>query len=466
MKSTKKFNAVQRDLQLLLDKYPLVREIVDAIDTVGGCALLVGGAVRDLFLGVGTKDLDIEVHGLAADVVEKTLRAFGPVSLVGKQFGVFRLHKLDIDWSLPRVDSSGRKPEVSIDPFMNSKEAFARRDLTMNAMGIDLKILKLEDPFNGLQDLQQGILRAPNIDFFVQDPLRFFRVMQFISRFEMVPDEALSAVCRGMDISAVSRERIEMEFEKLLLKSKRPSLGIRWLHEIGRLVDVLPELAATVGVEQPPEYHQEGDVFEHSMQTVDAAVQFKYEQASTKLMVMYAALCHDLGKITATQIKNGRITNHGHAQEGGPLAKAMLKRITHNKDLIDGVCKLVRYHMEPVQFVRGGAKPPAYKRLANKLAPHATLQLLADLSLADKQGRNPHGPTPLTDAVPDVEKFLKQAQQLKVRDQPEEPILQGRDLMDVVKPGPQMGRLLARAYEIQIEQGITDKDELKKWVLN
>ena len=180
---------------------------------------------------------------------------------------MFRLHGLDVDWSLPRADSSGRKPQVYIDPFMSFKEAFRRRDLTINAMGIDILSGELIDPFGGRSDLDDKLLRTPDVRLFIQDPLRFFRVMQFISRFEMIPDDKLIDVCKTMDISNISRERIEVEFEKMLLQSHLPSRGIRWIQVIDRLSEVLPELFATVGIQQNPEWHTEGDVFEHTMQT-------------------------------------------------------------------------------------------------------------------------------------------------------------------------------------------------------
>ena len=106
---------------------------------------------------------------------------------------------------------------------------------------------------------------------FVEDPLRLFRVMQFIGRFTMKPDKQLNEICARMSLKGISVERIESEFDKLLLKSKRPSLGIRWLLEIGRLQEIFPELAATIGVQQEPDWHPEGDVFEHTMQSLDAA---------------------------------------------------------------------------------------------------------------------------------------------------------------------------------------------------
>jgi tRNA nucleotidyltransferase (CCA-adding enzyme) len=269
-----------------------------------------------------------------------------------------------------------------------------------------------------------------------------------------------------MDIKNVSVERIEGEFNKLLLKSARPSLGIRWLQSIGRLHDVLPELYAVVGVEQSVEWHPEGDVFEHTMQALDASVQTTYENQFDTLILRYAALCHDLGKAITTEKVDGKILSYGHDQVGEKLAKNMLKRITRNKELIDSVCKLVRYHMAPLQFVKDGAKKSAYKRLANKLAPEVTMSMLVDLALADRRGRNAHGLEPLATPQPGVEEFRTRAQQAKVLTQVEQPVLQGADLLDRVEPGPHLGQLLRQAYEIQIEEGIKDKDELKRRVLD
>lgn len=465
MNSTKIDPMIQRKITDLMVRYQPLEQIVAAISHAGGRALLVGGAVRDLLLGLPVKDMDIEVHGLTLEQLEQLLKQFGPVSLVGKVFGVLRVHGLDADWSLPRTDSSGRKPTVVVDPHMGIKEAFRRRDLTINAMGIDLHTHELLDPFGGQEDLKKQLLRSPDPQFFEQDPLRLFRVMQFIGRFDMQPDKELNAICEKMDITSVSVERIEQEFYKLFLKSKRPSLGIRWLDEIGRLKEIMPELAATKAIVQEPYWHPEGDVFEHTMQTVDAAAQMDYGTPWNKLVLVYAALCHDLGKVSTTETKDGAIISHGHAEEGVQLTKKMLKRICRNKMLIETVCKLVRYHMQPVQLVQGHSKPAAYKRLANKLAPQATLFMLAQLSLADRRGRNPNGHTPLIVQDPDIETFLKKAQGLKVLVQVEEPLLLGRDLINEVEPGPMMGKLLKQAYEIQIEEGIKDKEELKRRIL-
>jgi tRNA nucleotidyltransferase (CCA-adding enzyme) len=453
-------------MKLTGEQYTLVHSIVAAIHEHKGRALLVGGAVRDMVMGLQVKDLDIEVYGLSAEELENVLKKFGPVSTVGKAFGVLRLHRLDVDWSLPRADSPGRKPTVVVDPFMPIEVAARRRDLTMNAMSLDLMTEELIDPCGGLKDIKNKILRTPDARFFVQDPLRFYRVMQFIGRFEMEPDDTLNALCKSMDVSHVSRERIEQEFKKLLLHARRPSLGIRWLHAIDRLHDVLPELAATVGVKQSPQWHPEGEVFEHTMQSLDAAAVIvqKYDNDFDKMVLLYAALCHDLGKATTTIEVDGVIKSIGHEKDSKRLTRIMMKRITHDADLINAVSSLVLYHMLPLQLTSSNAKLPAYKRLANKLAHNVNMLMLIDLCIADKRGRNSKGHEPLTGDFPDIALFLEKTKAAEVTVSRVAPILKGADLFDIVKPGPQMGKLLAAAYEKQIAEGITDKKILKEFV--
>jgi tRNA nucleotidyltransferase (CCA-adding enzyme) len=473
---------VQERLEQILKKYPLLDSIVKKIEEAGGRSFLVGGAVRDLFLDLDIKDIDIEVHGLSIIQLSDILGEFGVVDLIGKSFGVLKIHGLPIDWSIPRRDLSvevlgdlgnsgisGRKPIVELDPNMSLESAFRRRDLTINSMGINLISKELVDPFDGLKDINNKILRATDPDFFIEDPLRLFRVMQFISRFKFFPNKELNEICKKMDISKVSRERVESEFEKMLLKSERPSLGIRWLKDIGRLKDIFPELNAVVGVPQDSQWHPEGDVFEHSMQTLDELAKLlsleKDEWSNReKLILLYAALCHDLGKSTTTKLIEGRIKSIGHDIEGVDKTKKFLKRIMNNRDIIKAVSLLVRYHMQPLMFVKGGAGASAYKRLANKLAPHTNIRKLALLAIADRRGRkiDEHKPDA---CIKDVIKFIETAKNYGVYEGFERPILQGKDLLDVVSPGPELGRLVKEAYKIQIDRNIKNKDELKRLVI-
>ncbi len=481
-------------MKKILKIFENIKPILLSIINSGGIPYLVGGTVRDIILKVDVKDVDIEVHKISLSDLEKVLKSFGHVRIVGKKFGVLRIDGIDIDWSLPRKDSKGRKPKVEIDPEMTINNALRRRDLTMNAMAIDLRELlpvrpersrrmagvqheKIDfdqatiiDPYNGIKDLKNKILRVVDEELFLEDPLRFFRVMQFIGRFEMMPDEKLNEICKKMDLrdlttgKIVSKERIFEEIKKLFLKSKKPSLAFRWLKEISRLKDIFPEIYNLVGVEQKKEYHPEGDVFEHTMQAIDAAVAFnKYDNEDEKLLIIFSVLCHDFGKPETT---DKDLSAKGHEKAGVEIAKKFLKRITDNKLLIDGICKLVLYHMRPSLFVADKAKLKAYKRLAIKLSPQVNMRQLALVAMFDKRGRNPKKGKPLGDVYKEqFDDFLKMAKQAKIDKGPEKPVLLGKHILDVIEPGPQMGMILKRAYEIQIEENITDVEELKKRVI-
>ncbi len=458
-----KINAkIQSLLHTLLLRDPIIIEIVDAIHAAGGRALLVGGAVRDLILDRPVKDFDCEVHGISLKSLEVILNGFGRVNLIGKSFGVLRVNCLDVDWSLPRIDDAGRKPTVHLNANLSIENAFMRRDLTINAMGIDLHTNTLIDPFDGMSDLTTKTLRAPNIDLFLHDPLRFFRVMQFIGRFDMYPDSALNECCKNMSLDGISKERISLEFEKLLLLSRAPSLGIRWLKSIGRLKDLLPELDATSDVPQDPDWHPEGNVFEHSMQTLDAASCILYTSNYDMLALRYAALCHDLGKVNTTKKVNGRWHSFGHAQTGAKFARAVLKRIVIKKNLIYDVSVLVEHHMAAGTIALQQVGLVRYKRLALKLVPRMNLHILADLALADSQGRNNASNIPLTKVPEWVLLFKDTAKKAGVLFHPEAPLLRGKDLMGVLAPGPAFGLLLHKAYQLQIDEQIADKEELKR----
>jgi len=457
---------------LLLDNKKIV-SIIGEISELGK-AYLVGGAVRDIILfaqkdyvkdGVKDriKDVDIEVHNITVEDLKTILEKHGRVDEVGKSFGVLKFSggNIRIDWSIPRSDSPGRKPTVEIDIEMSITEALKRRDLTINAMAIDLKNKTLIDPFGGENDLQNKILRATNKLFFIEDPLRLFRVMQFIARFEMVPDQELNKLCKKINIENLSQERIRQEFKKTFLLSKTPSRALRWLQNLGRLKQILPELDATVGVEQNKKWHPEGDVFEHTMQAVDGAAKVDLE-LDEKLILIYGAIGHDLGKAVSSRIIDGRITSRGHEISGVPIAKKMLPRMTGNKKHIQAVLKLIRYHMHPGNFIKNSAKAPAYKKLARKLVPETNLRMLILLCRVDKQGRNPLKNEPLTAPIEWLKEFEKNSKQYKVFEKPEEALITGKDIIDKVAPGKEVGIVLKKAYEIQLNESIKNKEELKK----
>lgn len=481
--STKVLLNIQKGIEQLFVDYNILKKIIANLSSYNTNynikIYLVGGGVRDIILGKTLKDIDLEIHGINIDELETILNSILPVNLVGKSFGVLKSYQFPIDFSVPRTDSSGRHPQIKLDPNMNIESALRRRDLTINAMAIDLINFNLVDPFNGLKDLSNKILRAPDNMFFMEDPLRFFRVMQFSARFEMSISEELNIVCKKMNISNISIERIEAEFNKMFLQSIQPSLGLRWINSLGRLTEILPELAATTTIKQEPTWHPEIYVFEHLMQTLDAASYSINSQnpiilelfknitldSDKKLLLLYAALCHDLGKVTTTKLIDGKLRSWGHAEAGVSLTKKLLKRITQHKKLIDQVATLVKYHMHPGELVKQNSSTASFKRLAAKLNPPLNLALLSLLFQADRQGRNGEDHAPLNKDLPEIKNFILSCQNAGVLYHAEKPLLAGQDLLKYIMPGPELGKILKKAYLTQINKNIKNKEELIQLII-
>ncbi|HEX6285454.1 MAG TPA: HD domain-containing protein, partial [Pyrinomonadaceae bacterium] len=326
-----------------------------AIRDAGGRALLVGGCVRDTLMGQTPKDWDLEIYGVAPEHVREILDRFGPVNAVGEAFTVYKLGR-DIDISLPRRErKTGRGHRAFViegDPSMSFADASRRRDFTINAISQDPLTGEIIDPFAGQRDIEQGVLRAIAADTFVEDSLRVLRAAQFAARFEFRIEPETVDLCRTIDLTDLPAERIWGELEKMLLRAQRPSIGLGWLHALGVLEKLFPEIQALIGVPQDPEWHPEGDVFIHTRLTLDRARELidglSYPRQVT---VMLAALAHDFGKPPTTEFLEGRWRSRGHEAAGGPPAESFLTRI--NMHTIDGydvrsqVISLVREHLKP-----------------------------------------------------------------------------------------------------------------------
>ena len=448
---------------------PELEGVARELERNGGRAYLVGGIVRDRLLGLeGTKDKDVEIHGLPAEKVEQILRGFGEVITIGRAFGVYRIKGLDVDFSLPREDSKTgpghRGFEVRVDPGLNLADASRRRDLTINSMAIDLLTGELFDPHGGRADLDARILRATDRERFADDPLRGLRVAQMGARFCMRPDQELLLLCSRLDLTELPGERLLEEFRKLLLKGVRPSIGLEILRESGML-RFFPELEALVGVPQEPDWHPEGDVWTHTLLVVDAAARMRDGSAEDQAL-MFGALCHDLGKATTTVHERGRIRSPAHAEDGDKISRVFLGRLSAPLDLIHQVGVLTRFHLLPLFFVTDGATDRAYRRLARRLAEgKTTLQMLERVARADHLGRTT--PEGVAGEFPEGDRFLERAAQLKVQQEAPVDVVRGRDLLARgLKPGPELGRLLARCREIQDETGWSDPDQIVNRLLS
>ena len=290
-----------------------VREVARLFSGYGGKALLVGGSVRDMILHIDPKDFDIEVYGLEASKIEELAQNLGKVSAVGKAFGILKVDfaGISLDISLPRVDSKigvgHRGFEAKTDPYMTIEEAAKRRDFTINSMALDPLTDQLYDPFNGLKDLENGILRVTDSERFKDDPLRIMRGLQFAARFNLTVEEGSFKIMQGevTRLKELPRERLLEEWEKLLTKAKKPSIGLNLSSSLG-VFDILhPEFSLLSKTPQQPGFHPEGDVLTHTKLTTDAAAAIIRRQeldSDSAFTMMLAALCHDLGKPATTKV--------------------------------------------------------------------------------------------------------------------------------------------------------------------
>ena len=435
---------------------PRCVEIAKAVRDAGGRALVVGGWVRDHLLGVRSKDVDIEVFGLEMERLEALLAGFGRVHAVGRAFGVFRVGGIDVDFSLPRRDSK-RGPghrgfDVTPDPSLEFAEAARRRDLTVNSIGTDPLTGEVLDPHGGRRDLERRVLRATDPSRFPEDPLRGLRVAQLAARLEMAPDEELVALCRALDLSELSGERVFDELRKLLLRAAKPSIGFRFLEDTGQL-RLFPELDALRGVPQDPEWHPEGDVWVHTLMVLDVAASLRRGGTGEDLALMLGALCHDLGKPATTERVDGRIRSYRHDVAGVAPTRALLGRMRAPGTLVDRVAALVEHHLAPALFVKNGTTAKGYRRLARKLERAGVgIELLVRVARADHLGRT------TADAG---DAFLAAARAHSVEHAAPRDAVLGRHLVARgMKPGPGFGPILERCREIQDETGWTDPERI------
>ncbi|HXF04653.1 MAG TPA: HD domain-containing protein [Blastocatellia bacterium] len=445
-----------------------VLAVCRAIRQAGGRALLVGGCVRDFLLGQPWKDLDLEVYGIRVEELRRLLESFGEVNTVGESFTVYKLalrlsarEKLDIDVSLPRRESKqGRGHRgflVTADPFLPIEEATRRRDFTINAILYDPLDDEIIDPFGGRTDLQRRLLRVVDPRTFAEDSLRVLRAMQLVARFELEIEPETRELCRQIDLSDLPAERIWGEFEKLLVRARRPSLGLDAALRLRIIEKLLPDMERLVGCPQDPEWHPEGDVWVHTLLAVDKAVELTTELSlEKKITVMLAVLLHDIGKPLTLVYENGRIRTPGHEEAGIAPARRVLDRLNihtlHGYDVRAQVLALVAHHLKPAQFYkdRERVSDGAFRRLAAK----CDLELLYLVAKADALARGPASESAAE------EWFIERARQLGVQHEPPKPILLGRHLLGLgVEPGPQMGRILKAVYELQLDGRVATLDE-------
>ena len=431
-------------------------------------AIIVGGSVRDHFLELPSKDVDIEVYGLESiEMLEEVLSLFGTVNLVGKSFGVLKFtHEgAEYDFSFPRTEQKVAQGHRGFDVTVNAnlayEEAAKRRDFTINALGYDIEEERFLDPFGGLGDIKAKKLRHIDDKTFTEDPLRVYRAVQFCARFGFTLASETFALCHQMVeqgmLEELPKERVYEEWKKLLLKASKPSLGFELMKELGILERYFPELYALKAVPQSPKWHPEGDVWIHTMMCLDVMTALLTEDERYNLKMMFAILCHDLGKAVSTTVdEEGNIRSIGHEITGLALTKSLMSRLTQEHNFIETLLPLVQHHLKPFQFYGGNAKAPAIRRLATKV----NIEELVVVAKADFLGRTTQ--EALRGVYEAGEWLIEKSKELKVENKPLDNLLQGRDLIDLgMTPSPRFKTILDEVYALQLEGKImTTEDAL------
>ena len=445
-----------------------LQELVEHLSKHGVMPVLVGGFVRDFFTGHKTLDLDIELYGSNdPETVEALLQPFGKVNAVGKSFGVLKLtyEGYHIDFSPPRLETkngTGHKGfDITCLETIDYAEAARRRDFTINSIGYDPLSKTFLDPYGGIEDIRRKRLACVDPSTFVEDPLRVLRAVQFAARFDLSCDPNLIELCRLMvadgALGELPKERIFEELKKLFLLSPRPSIGLKLLKEIEALPFFTP-LDRFESTFQDPDSHPENDVWSHILMCIDEMAIRRSGDAKRDLALMYAALLHDIAKPFTTLIENGKLNAPRHAEEGVPIAREWLDRITGDKSLIDAILPLVRYHGWPRKLFRNQAPDSDILRLSR----HVCIEDLILVAEADFFGRLFTGPRPETFEA--GEWLYRQAERLGVLRKPLPPLLMGRDLIGLgLAPSETFKNILESAYDAQLNGEFSTHQEALEW---
>ncbi|MCF0115582.1 MAG: tRNA nucleotidyltransferase [Erysipelotrichaceae bacterium] len=431
----------------------MTKRIAEEVATLGGRVFYVGGFVRDKLCNRENKDIDIEVHGISVSTLEGILDTLGKRMDRGESFGIYALKGYDIDIAMPRKEKligKGHKDfEVMVDPYLGYEKAARRRDFTLNALMMDVLSEEVIDGFGGLNDLKEGVLRHVDEVTFVEDPLRVLRAAQFASRFHYkVADETIK-LCSTMDLSTLACERIMGELNKALLKSDKPSIFFEVLKEMNQLTYWFKEVEDLIGVPQNPKYHEEGDVYTHTMMVIDSASKYR-ELVTYQEGFMMSALVHDFGKPSTTKEIDGVLHSYGHEVEGLPVVETFLKRLDHNKNLRKYVLNMTQLHMQPNMITKDRTIKSTNHLFDKSIAPSDLIYL----AKADDEGRITRMKRPDVDL---------QWERLKIyQEYMDRPYVTGEDLIkEGLKPKEGFSEYLAYSHKLRLA-GVKKEDALKQ----
>jgi poly(A) polymerase len=421
----------------------IARKICARLRGAGFRALFAGGCVRDRLRGEQPKDFDIATDAPASEVTA----LFRHTVAVGAAFGVIIVVEEGLHFEVatfrkdgPYLD--GRRP--SSVAFVDEIEDAKRRDFTINALFFDPATEKVLDYVGGQDDLARGLIRCVGEpeERFREDHLRLLRAARFATRFGFDIDEKTRAamVAQAATIQKTSAERIRDELEKMLC-GPHPERSLHLLDETGLLREILPEIVAMKGVEQPPEFHPEGDVFIHTL----LLLQHKPEPCSVTLA--FGALLHDVGK-PSTQTFEDRIRFNEHERVGAEMAEAICRRLRMSNDETERITWLVAQHMRLASIPQ--MRESRRKRFVREEGFDELLALCRLDCLAS------HGHLETIEWIEDYRRNLPEEALRPV------PLLTGKDLIAMGHtPGPRFKEVLQAVEDAQLDGTITTREEAR-----
>ena len=447
------FSAQERQLgALIAARYPLADDLGHRFERAGHELYLVGGTVRDAFLGRDQVDLDFATSAHPG-LTEKLLRGWvDDLWLTGARFGTISASK--DEWKLEittyRSDdysAGSRHPEVTYGTDITAD--LSRRDFTVNAMAVRVPQHRFVDPYGGLRDLNSNLLRTP-IDpetSFSDDPLRMVRLARFAAVLDAQVDEAARKAATAMaeQLDTISRERIREELNRLVC-ARTPARGLDLLCDIGLAQRFLPELPA-LRMERDPLHHHK-DVYAHTLAVVERCDR-------NDLTLRLAALLHDIGK-PATRMfhTDGKVTFHGHDHVGARMARKRLEELRYPKAVINDVCDLIYLHLRFHGYGEDTWTDAAVRRYVRDAGSDDQLRRLNALTRADVTTRNKAKAKQLADAMDELERRIDVLQSeeeiARIR-----PTLDGREIMAYLglEPGPLVGKARQMLLDARLDRG-------------
>ncbi|WP_330475435.1 CCA tRNA nucleotidyltransferase [Terrabacter sp. C0L_2] len=455
---------------------PMLTELGELFAGAGHELALVGGPVRDAFLGRVSPDLDLTTDARPDDILA-VVRGWADAHWdIGREFGTIGLRKGEhvIEITTYRADTydrSSRKPEVMFGGTLEGD--LVRRDFTVNAMAIRLPGLEFVDVHGGLPDLVQQRLTTPAAaeESFADDPLRMMRAARFTSQlgFDVAPEVRTAMTERAGTLSIISAERVRDEFTKLLL-SPRPRLGLTLLVDTG-LADVfLPELPA-LRLELD-EHHRHKDVYDHSLIVLEQAIALEGPAGGPPesvpgpdLVLRLAALLHDIGKPATRRFEDGGgVSFHHHELVGAKLTSKRMKAMRFDKDTTKQVARLVELHLRFHGYGDGQWTDSAVRRYVNDAGP--LLTRLHRLTRSDCTTRNVRKAQRLSRAYDDLEQRIERlaAEEELASVRPE---LNGNEIAEAlaIRPGPVLGEAYDFLLSVRLDDGPIGKDAARERLL-